>query len=360
MQGKICLIGERLAKGGAERVMAELSQTLSQLGYEVHLVIVVDDIQYAYQGQLLNLGQYKNSSNGPLNKMKRMRILHQYLRQHRMDAIIDFRIRIRFMQEILTRKYVYNAPTFYTVHSSHLPWYMPQNPLLANWVYAEPARLIAVSAGIVQAIQARYPKLQPWLLYNGVRTADFAPATDFKPTEPPYIFMAGRMDNANKQFDHAMQAFAKAGLAAHGWQLRIAGQGTLLSRYQQLAQDLGIHSSVQFLGHRTDMASLFQQAQVTVLCSQYEGFPRILIESLASGTPIISYDCPTGPREIVQNDVNGVLVENQNQTQLAEVFTTLHTQPQRWQAYAAQAIPSARRWDWEEIGPNWVRILKNV
>lgn len=360
MQGKICLIGERLAGGGAERVMAELSTALTLKGYQVHLVTVLDDIHYTYSGELFNLGLHKNASNSVLNKFKRMRLLRSYLRQHRFDAIVDFRLRYGFLQEYLLQKIVFNSPVFYTVHSSKLEWYFPENSALAQQLYRSGATPIAVSSGIVQAIKQKYPSLHPRLIYNGIFLKEFAQGETFKlPNSAPYVFMVGSMYNPNKQFDVAIRCFAQSDLPARGWKLLIAGKGDLLPQYQAQVADLALTDSVLFIGYQHSIAPYFKGAQATLLCSQYEGFPRTLVESLACETPVISYDMPTGPYEIIQEGVNGILVENQNEQALVAALQSVVDEPERWHNYKKQALNSVKRWDWEEIIGNWERVLKN-
>ena len=80
---------------------------------------------------------------------------------------------------------------------------------------------------------------------------------------------------------------------------------------------------VQLLPFQKDIVPYIQNAKATVLTSHFEGFPMSLVESLAVGTPVISVDCETGPREIVKNNVNGLLVENHNPKALAEAMSLM-------------------------------------
>ena len=90
--------------------------------------------------------------------------------------------------------------------------------------------------------------------------------------------------------------------------LTIVGDGPQLESLQKLASDLNITKFVSFVGFQANVKSYIMEAKATVLTSYYEGFPNVLVESIALGTPVISFDCPSGPKDIIEPNVNGVLV----------------------------------------------------
>ena len=98
---KIALIGYRLSTGGAEKVMAILSQFFEKQGLEVHNIIVLDSISYAYYGKLVNLGKMKNASNSLLNKWNRFVFLKKYLDENQFDFIDTVLIQKRTVENSL-------------------------------------------------------------------------------------------------------------------------------------------------------------------------------------------------------------------------------------------------------------------
>ena len=112
---KIALIGYRLGIGGAEKVMANLSVFFVKQGIDVHNIIVIDEVSYAFSGKLINLGKLKNKSNGIFNKLNRYLFLKNYLNENNFNFIIDFRFRNKPLQELLIAKFLYNY-----IHSSQL------------------------------------------------------------------------------------------------------------------------------------------------------------------------------------------------------------------------------------------------
>ena len=90
--------------------------------------------------------------------------------------------------------------------------------------------------------------------------------------------------------------------------LTIVGEGPEMQNLKNLAQELKLTKVIIFAGFQADVNKYLIAARATVLTSYFEGFPNVLVESISLGTPVISFDCPSGPRDIIEPDVNGILV----------------------------------------------------
>jgi len=122
----------------------------------------------------------------------------------------------------------------------------------------------------------------------------------------PLIVGVGRLVEA-KGFRILIRAVAKIN-PTHPVKLVIAGQGADLDYLQSLATELGIREHVSFPGFVANPLPLMKQASVYVLSSYLEGMPNALLEAIASGTPVVATDCPTGPREVLDDGKIGALV----------------------------------------------------
>src|SRR5690606_31221952 len=103
----------------------------------------------------------------------------------------------------------------------------------------------------------------------------------------------------------------------------ILGDGVRLEEMKTLAKELDISDLVDFKGFEPYPENYLKNALFTVLTSKYEGLPTVLVESLFMHTPVISYDCETGPNEIIINGFNGLLIENQNAEKMIEGMNEL-------------------------------------
>ncbi|WP_025675215.1 glycosyltransferase [Salinivibrio socompensis] len=106
---------------------------------------------------------------------------------------------------------------------------------------------------------------------------------------------------------------------------------------KQCAQDFGVADRVDFEGFQTNMIPYYLHARGTLLTSLYEGFPNVLIESIILGTPVVAFDCPSGPREIIQEGVNGYLVDHLSVDDLQKVCRISLKKPLAREAVQASA-----------------------
>lgn len=131
-----------------------------------------------------------------------------------------------------------------------------------------------------------------------------------------YFLYAGRLEE-QKGLKMLLESFA--GMKVNNVELYIVGEGTQKEELLQYVGKLGISHKVRFIGYTDNMINYYRSAIATVLTSYYEGFPNVLIESLSCGTPIVSFDLPSGPKEIITSD-NGILVEYLNVEKMAKAL----------------------------------------
>jgi glycosyltransferase involved in cell wall biosynthesis len=140
----------------------------------------------------------------------------------------------------------------------------------------------------------------------------------FAADAPPVVLVVGRLTRL-KNFALLMRAFARV-LRARDARLVVLGEGEQRSELESLAQTLGIGEAVAMPGYVANPHAFMAKAAVLALSSDSEGLPTVLIEALASGTPVVATDCPTGPREILDGGRLGRLVPVGDEAALAEAI----------------------------------------
>ncbi|MEU8814734.1 stealth conserved region 3 domain-containing protein [Actinoplanes sp. NPDC048796] len=134
----------------------------------------------------------------------------------------------------------------------------------------------------------------------------------------PSIVMAGRL-TGEKQFGHAISAFAQVAADHPDWSLRIFGDGNRRPLEDQIAS-LGLGEQVQLLGSTTTIENEWAKASVVAVTSRVESFGLTIVEAMAAAVPVVAYDCPNGPREIIEPDKTGLLIPPNDIDALAAGF----------------------------------------
>jgi glycosyltransferase involved in cell wall biosynthesis len=356
---KICFISEQLASGGAERCAALLSQFFESKSIKVHHIIVIDKIEYEFAGVVLNLGKHKNKANGVFNKLTRFNILRKYLLKNQFDFIIDFRVKNNQFQELLITKFLYTVPYIMTIHSYMTELYFPKWHFLATKIYKDSYGIVSVSERIKEKIGLELGYKNKTTINNPIAIDEIQLRSQEKIVlDFDYILSVGRMDDDVKQFDKLISAFAKSNLLNQNIKLVLVGEGSLRAKLQEHAHALGLERQIYFLGWQENPFRFMRRAKFTVLASKNEGFGNVLIESLACETPVISFDCLSGPSEIIKDKHNGLLVENQNFEKFTQAMNLMAEDIILYQFCKQNALASVQQFSLENIGKQWLDYLK--
>jgi glycosyltransferase involved in cell wall biosynthesis len=237
---------------------------------------------------------------------------------------------------------------------------------LIGYAYRNADRVVALSSGVAEEITSLY-RLDPSRVVtipNPVMVSDIAARISAAKTEPspvsgegPFVLAVGRLTR-QKGFDRLIEAFAQ--LPNERVRLVIAGEGEERSALTQLAERLGVAGRVTFAGYVPHTERWLAHAAVFVLPSRWEGFGHVIVEAMASGVPVVAYDCPYGPRDILQSEVNGVLVREGDIAGLAAALRRVLEQPEFAESLRQRARIDARRYAQPDIAQSYLTLFKQV
>ena len=186
----------------------------------------------------------------------------------------------------------------------------------------------------------------------------FAPTTVSSHTNKRVIAV-GRYCH-EKGYDHLLQAWAIVQKRCSDWRLDVFGDGDR-NAYEALIDQLGIDRSRCKLNQRTQsIQQEFEQSAISVCSSRFEGFGLVIIEAMACGVPVVSFDCPWGPRTIICNGEDGILVENGNVDQLADALLKLMADDQLRTSMGSKAKVNVQRFSIEVIGDKWKKLFEEI
>ena len=194
-----------------------------------------------------------------------------------------------------------------------------------------------------------------------VRIPNAVPSLPGPPSDlsRPVVLAAGRLTR-QKGFDMLLRAFKQVADEAPDWTLRICGSGRQRARLSRMVAELGLADRVSLPGRVSDMATQMEQASIFVLSSRWEGFPMVLLEAMSKGLPVVSFDCPTGPADIVQDGRTGFLVRAGDVKALAERIEDLIGDDRARQRFGAAAVERAEDFALARIGRLWDQLLADV
>lgn len=163
-----------------------------------------------------------------------------------------------------------------------------------------------------------------------------------------------------KGFDLLLQAWAKMENQHSDWELVVYGMGDR-DPYEQIIDDLRIdRSRCHLYGSTPDIKKEYLNSSLFVFSSRFEGFGMVLIEAMACGLPVVSFDCPCGPKDIVRHDEDGMLVPSCNADSLADVMHRLMSDDDLRKDMASKAIINVRRFQLNEIAQRWKTLFNSV
>jgi glycosyltransferase involved in cell wall biosynthesis len=230
------------------------------------------------------------------------------------------------------RAVVANSAAGATGLATFLGWRPEQVHAILNPTYDERMRAAAADA-------RTGPPPHPWLAAG----------------EPPVVVAVGRL-TPQKDFASLLRAFAQARSRTPA-RLLIVGEGPERPVLEALITRLGIGEDVALVGHLADPYPFIARARVLALSSRYEGLPNVVIEAQALGVPVIATDCPTGPRELLEDGLAGVLVPVADERALGDGIAGLLLDPARADALAQRAREQLERFTPERAYARYARLV---
>lgn len=177
--------------------------------------------------------------------------------------------------------------------------------------------------------------------------------------ESKKVIAVGRY-SYQKGFERLIAAWSKVCQQIDGWKLHLVGDGELRGALQQQIENLNLSDSVILGRAETDMLSVYQSASVLAMSSRYEGLPMVLLEAQAAGLPIVSFACKCGPKDVVEEGVDGFLVEEGDVDALADRLVLLMKDEALRKQMGAAAYARSERYTEERIMKQWMDLFDDV
>jgi glycosyltransferase involved in cell wall biosynthesis len=246
--------------------------------------------------------------------------------------------------------------------------YPPSLPLNRLWRYLRKAVFGLLDEVVVQTADgAEWIRKNTWaskvtVIPNGIPW----PMPVFEPRlEPPakeaqqrHLIAVGRL-RPEKQFDQLINVFARLAERFSNWNLMIVGDGPLGPQLSQQVHMLGLQDRILIPGRVGNVSDWYQSADLAALTSEFEGFPNVLLEAMACGLPAVSYDCLTGPSDIISQGKNGLLVPVGDQAALEEALGYLMADDQARLTLSKNAVAVKERFSEPKVFSQWELLFES-
>lgn len=366
----VALVIPRLCGGGAERAMTRMADWWSMRGVCVTLVtftreaeayplhpavrrITLDEIAAAnptpireWPGEARNIARLHAALRCCLENYPLMRPL----------PVISFLPRMNLRTLLAARNLPCRVLVSERIYPPLFPLPEPEERLRRE-LYSQAHRVVFQTERARDNWGGRFLAPEKCaVIPNSAPARAASPEAQRAPEAKPFFLAAGRLE-PQKGFELLLEAFAPIAREYPGPRLLIAGEGPLRSRLQARLCCLGLEKRVELPGFSMRLPQLMGQALAFVLSSEFEGFPNVLLESLACGCPAIAFDCPTGPREIIRHGLDGLLVKTGDVGALSQAMRRLLTEPQLRATLAANALDVHDRFAEEKIMRQWNKLI---
>ena len=173
------------------------------------------------------------------------------------------------------------------------------------------------------------------------------------------VIAVGRYSH-QKGFDRLIDAWAMVCQQVDGWTLHLVGDGELREALQKQIEELNLTDKIILGKAETDMPKMYQGASILALSSHYEGLPMVLLEAQAAGLPIVSFSCKCGPKDVVEDGVDGFLVNEGDVDALAEKLVLLVKDDSLRKKMGSEAFRRSERYAEERIMLQWTKLFAEV
>jgi GalNAc-alpha-(1->4)-GalNAc-alpha-(1->3)-diNAcBac-PP-undecaprenol alpha-1,4-N-acetyl-D-galactosaminyltransferase len=369
---KVTLLIYALDGGGAQRVMSILANYWARSGWDVTLILLIDDSQPPFyplvpEVKLRQLGIIGDSPSG-ITLLKtgwsRMQILRSAIVESKPNVMISFINTVNVLTSIAS--WNLNIPIIVSEHT--YPAFTDVNKiwqLVMKWTYRHADRV----ALLTQSALPFYPIAQgyrPIVIPNPVltpvpeiSTVDGGSAGTGRLLPTPMLIAVGRLHEV-KGFDLLLTAFSQIQAKYPDWHLTILGEGPMRSALEDLRSQLGLKDRVHFPGQVADVNAYLRQADIFVLSSRFEGFPMAICEAMACGLPVLAVNCLSGPSDIIRDGIDGVLVPANDIDALASGIEDLIANPDKRQRLAQAAPQILERFGLERVMELWTDTVFQV
>ena len=343
--------------GGAERVVSLLANYFANKGHDVRIITFYGGDDYDYHPRIERIRFHKKKVIGNASLRGFFSLMKFYALKKNRPDFLSTHIGMVGYATIIPSKF-YKIKSTVSEHFNHK--YQPKTFLkwfLWRILYRFPDAITVLTKYDLEFFKGKSKKVV--IMEN---PCSFEIKESYLKIERKKILAIGNLDRyIHKGFDNLLHIVKEVFKVHPDWTLQIVGGGESGKKILfNKSKELGIEKHIIFSGFSKDIKGIMADADIYVLTSRYEGLPMVLIEAMSQKMACISYDCISGPAEIIQNGENGILVSDQNKAEMIEKLEKLISEKSLRLSLASSATKNLDKFLIENVGKKWELLFKEL
>jgi GalNAc-alpha-(1->4)-GalNAc-alpha-(1->3)-diNAcBac-PP-undecaprenol alpha-1,4-N-acetyl-D-galactosaminyltransferase len=357
---KLIFIIDSLISGGAERVMSVLANRLSESGYDITILSKSHEPPFyklESKVKLVYLRVKVNYDNKITILFSRLRVyLHicNYLRAKKPDVVIPFLTNTNGITIIICK-----LLGLYVIASEHNNYKLCLDSFPVWFI----KRIIYPRSGLLTVLTERdkteyYGRfMKNVIVMPNPLSLDPVKNIELLAREK-IILSVGELSRMHqKGFDLLLEIFAQIAPEYPEWQLVIAGSGDHGTLTEMISKS-GLDGKISLIGEVNDIQSHMRKSSIFALTSRWEGLPMVLLEAMSQGMASIAFDCFTGPRELITDGLDGILIEDRNKDHFVTGLKTLMEDQDLRVKLGRKAVETSKKYLPEEVTQKWINLIE--
>ena len=354
---KILFVIPSLSNGGAEKVVSKISSGLVEKGYDVTILNFYKcENEYSIDDKVkrITLSSSENEYE-KIGTIKRLRVLRKHIKTINPDEILCFLNHVCiyvFISLILTK---FRKRITFTERCN--PKYSNSKIIKIKNILQRFVKRIVVQNTGQQSLLSKKDKNKSFVVPNPIDERYLNLETKLN-IEPKHIISIGRLDD-QKDYPLAIKAFNNVLKKYPNLIYHIFGKGKDQEKLEKLIKELDLEDKVILEGFTTDINKVYENADIYLMTSKFEGMPNALAESMAVGIPSISTDCEFGPSDLIDNENMGILFKEHT---IEAVEIALLDMIEKYSEYISKSKlvkeTMKERYSLEKITEEWIKVLE--
>lgn len=355
---KILFYIGNLRKGGAERVVATLSNKLVEKNEVIIITTTDEKVEYSLDKsiKLFSLKNFDGNKNPLVKNIIYLKRLKDYIKEIDPDIILGFLPEPSYRLLIL-KPFIKSPVIISDRNDPKIEYASLKSRTIMKFLYKR------ADGFVFQIDEARdyfCKKIQDKSIVIANPVDDRFLKTKYVGYKSTEFINVGRLNEQKNQI-LLIESFKDVIKKYPNYKLLIYGEGSLKNELSMYIKDNKLNNNVKLCGNVDDIENILKDKKGFILSSKYEGMPNALMEAMAVGVPCISTDCPCGgPRELIKNNINGLLVKSNDKNELVSAMYKIIENDKMCKKIAMSAKKNMNNYSCDKIVSKWFEFMKEV